>query len=49
MPVKKRVILGQLGWAYSDELYIPLSAGMLAAHCNASEEFRASTEAWVRP
>ena len=46
----KRVILGQLGWAYDSEVYLPLSAGMLAAHCNADECFRAHYEIdpWLR-
>lgn len=42
--MKKRVILGQLGWSYSDEVYLPLSAGMLAARCHADSEFNEQYE-----
>lgn len=48
--MKKRVVLGQLGWAYSDEIYLPLSAAMLAAHCNADPLFKENYEIdpWLR-
>lgn len=48
--LKKRVILTQLGWPYSDEYYLPLSSGMLAAMCKVDSTFNEYYEIdpWLR-
>lgn len=48
--MKRRVVLGQLGWAYDNEVWLPTAAGMLAAHCRSSDEFNAAydIDPWLR-
>lgn len=47
---RKRVVLGQLGWAYDDEVWLPTASGALAAHCLSSAEFNGAYEIdpWLR-
>ena len=48
--MKKRIVLSQFNWCYDKDVYIPLSAGILAAVVRADEELNTAYEVddWLR-